>query len=430
VPRSFTADRPAVFYTHEALDMSIEAHPLGKTLPKSTNDVPSIQAGPNGFRVFAARENAPETLEDFLCEDLPQLSLHVTSFSDATLVGLSWPHTLMDVMGQQALLRCWSLVLAGREDEVPSVLGAKEDAICTITDAPPLIKSMEEDIDKIEIEAEDFKLGKKQLTGWAMLSFGLRFAWDLLWYPVVETRTIFLPKNTIDQLRHQAQKDLAADDGGEEKLFVSEGDVLTAWAARLVASSLPYPRPITVLHALNARFRLPSLIRAPGVYIQNMAVAAFAFFSPEQLASPQGLGHLALENRRSLAEQATSSQVLAQLRHLRSFAKFGLVDPNMVCADSSDTFLMPVTNWTRADFFTAVDFEPAVVRAGETKEKRKNAPGTMVFHHAQSMRQAQTVRNVVIVLGKNHEEGYWITGILMPMTWSKIEEEIGRMIKA
>ena len=87
--------------------MNIEDHPLAKTLPKATES-PSIQADPGSFRAFGARENAPETLEDFLTTDMPQMSLHITSFNDATLVGLSWPHTLMDVMGQQALLNAWS----------------------------------------------------------------------------------------------------------------------------------------------------------------------------------------------------------------------------------------------------------------------------------------------------------------------------------
>jgi hypothetical protein len=42
----------------------------------------------------------------------------------------------MDVMGQQALLRAWSLVLAGRESEVPPMLGAREDAVCVAADEP------------------------------------------------------------------------------------------------------------------------------------------------------------------------------------------------------------------------------------------------------------------------------------------------------
>jgi hypothetical protein len=211
---------------------------------------------------------ARETLEEFIDQDIPQLSLHITSFENATLVALSWPHTLMDVMGQQALLRGWSLVLADKNSEVPPLLGARKDAICVAADAP---------VDKLE----ELELGKKRLGGLSMLMFGLRFGWDLLWNRVVETRTMYLPKHAVAKLRSQAQADLAALDGGEEKLFISEGDVLTAWALRAVGTSLPQPRPVSALHALNTRFRLPSIANASGVYVQNMAVAAFAFLSPE-----------------------------------------------------------------------------------------------------------------------------------------------------
>src|SRR4051812_31230521 len=171
--------------------MDIKDHPLAKTLPNAS-EAPFMRPGSEDFRAFAAREDAPATLDDFIYYDTPQLSLHITSFNDATLVGLSWPHALMDVMGQQALLRGWSLVLAGRESEVPPMLGAREDVLCAAADAP-----MEKE--------EEFMLAQKQLRGWGMLKFGLRFAWDMLWNQVVETRTIFLPKRVVAELRRQAQ---------------------------------------------------------------------------------------------------------------------------------------------------------------------------------------------------------------------------------
>jgi hypothetical protein len=415
VPRPFTPDRPAVAYTHQTLAVDVGDHPLAKTLPRIT-DRPSIQAGPGEFACFAARDGAPSTLDDFLYQDVPQLSLHITSFNNATLVGLSWPHTLMDVMGQQALLRGWSLVLAGREQDVPPVLGAKEDAICAAADTP---------VQKGE-EQEPFRLGEKRLTGLAMLKFGLKFGSDLLWNPVVETRAIFLPQRAVAELRRRAHEDLIAEQGGsggETPPFVSEGDVLTAWATRVLASSLPQPRPLTVLHALNARFRLPSLLaqESTGVYVQNMAVAACTFFSHDTATGP--LGPAALTNRQHLAEQATASQVLACLRELRKQPKKDS-DPSLVCGESADAVLVPFTNWTRADVFKTADFAPAVVRAGDVTPGRINPPGTIVFHHAGSMSQGPQVRNVFVLLGKDHEDNCWMTAMLLPRTWAKMEEEL------
>lgn len=363
------------------------------------------------FREFAAPPNSPETLDDFIYSDTPQLSLYITSFKNATLVGLSWPHTLMDVMGQQAILKSWSLVLAGRNSEVPAVLGAREDAMSAIVDAP------------VEKE-EAYGLMQQRLKGWGMAMFGLRFTGDMLLQRVVETRTICIPKKTMESLREEALSDLKAQHNAAGHLFVSEGDVLTAWSLRAVAASLPAPRPIAALHALNTRFRLPTLANAPGVYIQNMAVAAFTLVSHEVAVGP--LGTIALENRRHLMEQSTEPQVLAYLRELNKEQASGGDPASMLFCDSN-ALLLPFTNWTRADFVNTLDFGPAVVHAGAIGESRKNPPGSMRFHHASSMRQSPTVRNVVVVMGKDHDENYWLTGTLVPRSWMMIEEELKRL---
>jgi hypothetical protein len=95
----------------------------------------------------------------------------------------------------------------------------------------------------------------------------------------------------------------------------------------------------------------------------------------------------------------------------------------MVCGEP-DALLMPFTNWTRAKFFDTIDFSPALMRTGEAEGSRINSPGSMVYHHAQSMRQGSTVRNVIVVSGKDHGDNYWLTGLLLPQAWARIEEEI------
>lgn len=392
--------------------MDIEDHPLAKTLPRAS-DVPSIYSGPQPFRPFAVSEKTPTTLEDFLQSDAPQLSLYVTSFNNATLVALSWPHTLMDVMGQQALLHSWSLVLAGRESEVPPLLDAREDSILAAAAAP--VK---------EGEQEEYVLSQKRLKGWSLAAFGLRWVGDLLWSRVFEERTIFLPKKVVAELRRQAQEDLAVLNDAAEKPFISENDVLTAWTLRAVASTLPPTRPVVALHALNARFRLSALAQASGVYIQNMSLAVFASISRQVAAGP--LGPIALENRRHLTEQSAESQVLAYLQELVSEPRSGR-DPTAMLYCETTTILMPFTSWTRANLFKAVDFSPALVRAGETGQSRSNPPGTIIFHHAQSMFQSVMNRHSIIVLGKDHADNYWLTGCLQPSTWARIEEDFKEM---
>ncbi|KAK2051371.1 hypothetical protein LY76DRAFT_675569 [Colletotrichum caudatum] len=126
VPLSSDTHRPAVtYYSHVAFQMAIDEHPLASQLPQPTVST-SLQAN-HGIDLAAELglgPAAPHTMNDFLTTDAPQLSLHVVSFQDATLVSLTWPHIATDGMGMGHLVHPWSLVLAGRHDEVPPMLAA------------------------------------------------------------------------------------------------------------------------------------------------------------------------------------------------------------------------------------------------------------------------------------------------------------------
>ncbi|KAH5266811.1 hypothetical protein HBI72_078730 [Parastagonospora nodorum] len=402
VPPKFTAERPAFSYSHVVIDSAIADHAVAQKLPKPNGNV-STGLGPDHFSDLAVRPDAPKTMEDLLAGDTPQMSVHITSFTNATLVGLSWPHTLMDVMGQQAFIQAWSLVLAGRESEVPPVLGAQEDELCAIADAPAE-------------NAEEYIHKSKQLKGMAMVQFGARFAWEMMTGPAPETRTICLSKKVVAALRSQAQSDLPDPVNGEEKPFISDGDVLTGWTMRAVATSLPSPRPVTALHAMNARFRLPSLINAKGVYLQNMLVPGFTFIPADTARGP--MGPIALTNRQHLLEQATEAQVLASLREQRVSG-----DPSKLLYSDANALLMPFTDWTKAKFFQSADFGPAVVRASD-EQSRCNPPGSPIFHHASSRKPNQTTMLVVIILGKDFDDNYWITMTMSPNAWRNIENSL------
>jgi hypothetical protein len=269
-------------------------------------------------------------------------------------------------------------------------------------------------------------LKSKQLKGLSFVKFGARFAWDMLTGPKPVTQTIHLPKEVVRKLRAQAEKDLAsANNGNEEDVpFISDGDILTAFTLRCISTSLPTPRALTALHAMNARFRLPSLINAKGAYLSNMLVPGFTFLDHEMSTGP--LGQIALHNRQRLLEQATEAQVLASLREQRVSG-----DPSTLLYSDADALLVPFTDWTKAKFFSAVDFSAAVLKAGGgggngeeggSDGKRLNPPGTPVFHHASSRRPNPTARLLVHILGRDYSGGYWLTLTMSPGAWEKIGE--------
>ncbi|KAI8930428.1 hypothetical protein NX059_012379 [Plenodomus lindquistii] len=308
-------------------------------------------------------------------------------------------------MGQQALLNAWSLVLAGRESEVPPVLGARDDVLRTLIDAPAQ-------------KSEEHVLQSKQSKGSEMATFGASF--DMLTGPLPETRTVCLSKEAMTNLRSQALEDLPSSNCDGEKPFISDGDVLTAWMVRAVAMTLSRPCPVTALHTINARFRLPSLKNAKGVYLQNMLVSGFAFLPSDVTSGP--MGPIALRNRQHLMQQATESQVLESLRE-QLFAG----NSSKLNYSDADALLLPFTDWTKAKIFSVVDFSPAVIRAGDSSQTRCNPPGTPVSHHASARRTNPSARLFVSIMGTDHGENCWLTLTLPLLVWKNVERSLGEL---
>ncbi|KAJ5806648.1 uncharacterized protein N7503_004250 [Penicillium pulvis] len=408
VPRPFTAEQQAVAFTHAAFSMKIEEHPVACRLSKPT-DRPSIQHVSQDFRPFMARQDFPVTIEEMIRQDVPQISLHITSFSDATLVALTWPHTMMDALGQQALLHSWSLVLAGEEGKVPPFLGARKDILWEAQSSTNYR------------DQGEFVLERKRLTGMSKVMFIFRFLWDKFWNPPREYRLIFLPRNAFERLQRRIREEVAdAAQSGAQIPFVSEGDILTAFVTRAVASSEPHPRPITIAIISNARFRLPLLIESGGVYVQNMLLLAFAFISSQLARGPAG--PIALSHRRHLAEQITEEQTLNLLKTMRrDIESHG--KPRLEFGESNACMIV-FNNLTKAEIIKAANFSPTVLRQGEAGNSRTNPPGTMKAFFVRDINMPVLVMNFFSVLGKDYGGNYWLSGSLLPRAWAKMEEEL------
>jgi hypothetical protein len=134
--------------------MRIQDHQVAGRLPNVT-DGPSTHLVSEDFRPFVARPNF-STFEQSVRQNEPQISLHITTFKDATLVALSWPHVLMDASAGKDLLSGWSSVLAGRESDVPVATGAREDILSQAA------------ISEKKEPNEEFKLEKRLFTKTSM----------------------------------------------------------------------------------------------------------------------------------------------------------------------------------------------------------------------------------------------------------------------
>ncbi|GKT82478.1 lysR family regulatory protein [Colletotrichum tofieldiae] len=427
---TFTSARPAIRFSHDVHDFSIKEHNTAKHLPTTTS-TPSVQPGVINFYHLGARQDAPRTLEDLLCSDEPGISLHVVSFNDATLVGLLFSHVLFGAAGMQALVEAWSQVLAGREAEVPAIHGARKDILDDV--------GVETDPEK-----EPFLLEPRQLKGFRHFRFTLRFLWDIMRRPEIESKILCLPGDFVASLRARAMADLHAMDekglGTEEAPFVSEGDVLTAWWTRLVCLARGSNRPVTVLNAVDITGRLKTVFAPGKLYVQNFALGTWTLLSSaEVLKAP--LGYVARCFRYDIQTQTTPSQIMAFMRRLRSGGRC----KNQPLYGDPNSMLIIFTNWARCKFFECIDFSPAVIprisqpvmansdiqptddviSAGGDPEKKANATiAEIAYHHSLARTRTVLSRNVFTILGKDLNGNYWISALGHPECWDKLEKEV------
>ena len=402
-------------FSQDVLATGVGTHPLGKLLPVLT-DYGAAGHLSADLRHFAGIPSPPNSIKEMMEQNAPLLHLHVTVFLDATVIGITWPHVVMDAMGLQALLRNWSLVLNDRAGDVLPVIGVKDD---------PLQELLSKDTGP----PEDSVLEKLSI-GW--LGVGvmlLRIIWMLLWNSGLEKRIIVLPQDSMDRLCAQARSDLATQSG--QKPFISEGDVLAAWAARILAASQPKPRPVTIASVVNIRFTLKALRERGGEYIQNMLQFVYVSIAPDCTASP--LGVTALGHRQQLIEQCTESQTLNYIRmqqeNVKATTKLRLLfgDPR--------SEILAVNNLSKLDYFRKIDFSAAVLRSDKPDVgvdvrvtgagARQNPPGTIVFYHPLVLNEGSLTTNYLGVLGKDHSGRTLIAGIFQPRTWEIMVQELG-----
>jgi hypothetical protein len=409
VPRSFSVERPAINFSHiDISETRITSHPLANQLPVPTKDT-SVQ--PNSYDLIhlGVRPNIPTKVEDMIDKDLPQISLHVTSFQDATLVGISWPHCVMDSLGYKAFLQGWSLVLGGRESEVPELLGARHDVLLEMEDS--------------QNSTEPFLLEPRRMKGAKLASFVFRYIWNMFWNPAPEVKTIFLPKSALTRLYSQFLEQIATETSDEKEPLVSEESALLAWLSRFATSIKAKTKPLTILSFFNARLKIPSLISEKGVYIQNMACYSFSFLSSQDARG--GMGSFIREHHRQIQEQTTEQQCLSFLRAYRRATETGKSFKPFF--GESDAQILGFNNLSAANIIHTVDFSPAVVENGDVAES-KTPKGVMTcyYYHIINNRLGGGP-DCIYMLGKDYGENLWLIAALPARVWENIEQALATL---
>ncbi|KAG5791259.1 hypothetical protein H9Q69_009685 [Fusarium xylarioides] len=403
VPTRYTTERPAVSYSHQHYDISIEEHNAANLLPKATSR-PSTFPGASGPRDYGIPPGAPATLKHYTSQDVPMIGLHIITFQDATLVTITWPNVLFDAVGFSHLIEAWSAVLAGHKERVPNIIGAKDDVLYNLGDISQT---------GTQYVASEARI----LSGIAFILFVIRMLWIILTQPTVESRIICLPKDVVGKLHQHALEDIKGENLGNDGPWVSPSDAILAWLTRALVDPSKARRPISMTTPIDARTRLSQLQNSDGIYVQNMILGSFVNITPDDLRRP--LGKQALVSRQGLLQQLDESNLIGILQLFRKRWDDGKTRAPIFAAPGSQ--LLVTNNRLKIDLFTAADFGPAVVQASKDQQ-RKNRPGRPVHHYASSLNPGITMRNFVNIHTRDLEGNYWLSGFFTPSQWSRIEE--------
>lgn len=394
--------------THIQHDMSISDHQIASKLPR-TADRPTIFPSPDVFSPLVRSADAPQKLDDWIYSDRPQLSIHTVSFNDATILTVTWPHTLADVMGIAIFLNAWTALLRGDPKAVPKLQDFRSNPLTLLGQRTPPVKYMH----------FGHVLGRK-----SRLYFAGLYILDRLRYRREERHTICLPASCLQDLCRKALDELSTPIFREGKSipFVSESDVLLAWWVRTLygALGLRTNKIILVCNVLNLRTSLhENFMSVDSVYMGNALSMSPTFLEGRQILD-EPVGQIALRIRRSLSKQRTMEQVEAmaalQLQAIEKTGYPALVgDPQML--------ILPCSNWHKARLFD-MDFSAAVVPDSSQPNAQRSLNVGKPSYVNGIHYSPNSLRNVLSVMGKDAAGNWWLTGVLRTDAWTHVREQL------
>ncbi|KAM7200698.1 Transcriptional regulator sdnM [Naviculisporaceae sp. PSN 640] len=419
LPAHFSQERPLfLFTTDDRTDVSINDHPVLRDVPSANPDKPAVHETPAAtFRRHMRGPNSPEAFDDWLYKDIPQLAIHIISFSDATIITVTLLHTLTDFLGLMAFYKAWLLTLHGRPDEIPPYIG--------YLDADPL-----EGLQQGRTTPPKYVYADQEVGRWGYIKFVFRHMWDCYWYPDATLRFVTLPGKFVQDLASSARAELIAAHPEKEAVdcFVSDSDVLCAWWACLMVKNqspcCPPDQPVCLTNRFDSRDVLSKMGLLPSSNISFFGNAAYnasllapaSVFSGEQ---EEKLGVLASRIRESIKLHRTVEQLQAQDAAFReSKARTG----HLPLYGQGDMMMCVFSNISRGKLYH-MDFSPAVVdRQGQEKhgESKETLP---VFVSFTGMDSKWASRNATGVLGKNENGDWWMSSRLRQDVWERIEKE-------
>lgn len=418
MPAQFTKERPPINFTKAHYDIAVAEEPRLAKLPRSKGQLEIFDTNESMHNSIGLHDYT-RALTDWTHHDKAQLGLHVCTFADGTLVTLIWLHTLLDAMGRSAILKAWTAVLEGREEDVPEFFGYDFDPLARLGAAPDKVAANGSETPKIE----DSVLQKHVVSGLSFARFAFNVIWEVVWYPKHHGSVMCIPPSYFSKLRSRALSDLSTLDPSLLTLntktgepFLSDGDILMAFATQLLTRSNPSlttasaaTRTLHLMNVFGMRDILSTssdgfapLLPKDKVHIANCASAISSLLPlGDFLAMP--LGHIAARIRRDLTIQGTRAQMEASQRLSR--ANDGTYVHTLF--GTGDMALSAFTNWAKAKMFD-MDFSAAVVREAEVRKEQGARGKAVMIHPGSTLARGFSVRGSGNCIGMDAQGNYWL----------------------
>lgn len=398
MPRRFTVARPAFQFAHETIECRFEEHPLTQLLPNSTSEGVWLSAPLDDLRQYGHAAGFPKRMSDLIDKDTPQLAFKIIQYSDATVFATTFSHCTWDISGALGLMKGIQLVLDGREDEVPAMLGASSDVL---TEMAGLTENRDHD---------------SRLAG----MMAQRPTKERVIQPnQLEERLLRVPLDVFQNL-HSYVADEDQDEDQDTWSTYQPDELFLALLIQQIAKAGPSgDRSLNLLNILNARLVVPPLAKADGVYTQNMVLMA-----PEKLEYDPGVttaGSIAVAQRRCIDEFATPENIAKSLHTFLGAIQAGIDTTALVSGEETTPLL--INHLIRLTNEMDMDLSSVVLRQGDQSDERRNGIGTMDFIYLTIAEGGHGIRRIT-TYGSYDGASCWVIGELPAEAWRMLEETL------
>ncbi|KAK7000318.1 hypothetical protein R3P38DRAFT_3617110 [Favolaschia claudopus] len=290
-------------------------------------------------------ETSPRSLSPFLQPKVPLMHIHLITYTDLTLIGVTFPHIALDALGFGTVLAAWTRILNGADiDSIPG---------------------MPWDMQPFENFFPESGVGRalRPARGWFPAGwFGwMPFTWKLLWEKIQDPteRMCFarVPKVFLDDIKKQTMGDIRAQGSTE---YVGSSDVLLAWWIKLIYDHRPPSNaPLWVHMAVNLRslpiFGATNSTPLTTPYIHNAFTMYGCFSVPISTLQAESLAQVALRIRRGILTYNADPQ------DIRDDVAWSFANNNKIVLPCPPNGEFKMTSNLRAAGFGNLDFSGAVV---------------------------------------------------------------------